>query len=201
MPDMPAAAAAALADAILALHVGVVVFVVAGLAAILVGGPSGWPPVRHRGFRITHLATIAIVALQAWLGRLCPLTVWEQALRNRAGQATYRESFIQHWLSRLIFFEAPWWSFVAAYTGFAAFVLLLWRGITIAARAPDRFGALLVVGFVVQVALQAVLNVAVVTNTIPNTGISLPFFSSGGTSLMMLLGEMGIVLSVSRGET
>ena len=57
------------------------------------------------------------------------------------------------------------------------------------------------VGFTVQVALQAVLNVAVVTNTIPNTGISLPFFSSGGTSLMMLLGEMGVVLSVSRGET
>ena len=59
---------------------------------------------------------------------------------------------------------------------------------------------LLVVGFVVQVALQAVLNVAVVTNTIPNTGISLPFFSSGGTSLMMLLGEMGVVLGVSRYE-
>ena len=78
--------------------------------------------------------------------------------------------------------------------------LLLWRGVTLAAHAPDRFGALLVVGFVVQVALQAVLNIAVVTNTIPNTGISLPFFSSGGTSLMMLLGEMGIVLSVSRGE-
>ena len=56
------------------------------------------------------------------------------------------------------------------------------------------------VGFVVQVALQAVLNVAVVTNTIPNTGISLPFFSSGGTSLMMLLGEMGVVLGVSRYE-
>ena len=78
------------------------------------------------------------------------------------------------------------------------FSALLWRGITLAAHAPDRFGALLVVGFVVQVALQAVLNIAVVTNTIPNTGISLPFFSSGGTSLMMLLGEMGIVLSVSR---
>ena len=80
-------------------------------------------------------------------------------------------------------------------------VLLLGRGITLAVNAPDRFGALLVVGFVVQVALQAVLNIAVVTNTIPNTGISLPFFSSGGTSLLMLLGEMGIVLSVSRGET
>ena len=51
---------------------------------------------------------------------------------------------------------------------------------------------------VMQVVMQAVLNMAVVTNTIPNTGISLPFFSSGGTSLMMLLGEMGIVLSVSR---
>ena len=68
-------------------------------------------------------------------------------------------------------------------------------------RRCEACGALLVVGFVVQVALQAVLNIAVVTNTIPNTGISLPFFSSGGTSLMMLLGEMGIVLSVSRGET
>ena len=71
-------------------------------------------------------------------------------------------------------------------------------GMSIAVRARDKFGALLVVGFVVQVTLQAILNMAVVTNTIPNTGISLPFFSSGGTSLLMLLGEMGIVLSVSR---
>jgi cell division protein FtsW len=90
--------------------------------------------------------------------------------------------------------------FVGACAVVLLFVLLLLRGITIAVHAPDRFGALLVVGFVVQVTLQAVLNIAVVTNTIPNTGISLPFFSSGGTSLMMLLGEMGIVLSVSRGE-
>ena len=91
--------------------------------------------------------------------------------------------------------------FLGACAVILLFALLLWRGITLAAHAPDRFGALLTVGFVVQVALQAVLNIAVVTNTIPNTGISLPFFSSGGTSLMMLLGEMGIVLSVSRGET
>ena len=90
--------------------------------------------------------------------------------------------------------------FVGACAVILLFALLLWRGITLAAHAPDRFGALLTVGFVVQVALQAVLNIAVVTNTIPNTGISLPFFSSGGTSLVMLLGEMGIVLSVSRGE-
>ncbi len=91
--------------------------------------------------------------------------------------------------------------FVGACAVILLFVLLLLRGISIAARAPDKFGALLVVGFTVQVTLQAVLNMAVVTNTIPNTGISLPFFSSGGTSLMMLLGEMGIVLSVSRRAT
>ena len=78
------------------------------------------------------------------------------------------------------------------------FLTLFLRGMSIAVRARDKCGALLVGGFVTQVILQAVLNIAVVTNTIPNTGISLPFFSSGGTSLMMLLGEMGIVLSVSR---
>ena len=88
--------------------------------------------------------------------------------------------------------------FVGAVLVVLLFVCLLLRGLTIALRAPDKFGALLTVGFVVQVILQAALNMAVVTNTIPNTGISLPFFSSGGTSLMMLLGEMGIVLSVSR---
>ena len=88
--------------------------------------------------------------------------------------------------------------FVGAALVIFLFLLLLLRGITLAVRARDKFGALLVVGFVVQVVLQAILNIAVVTNTIPNTGISLPFFSSGGNSLLMLLGEMGIVLSVSR---
>ena len=88
--------------------------------------------------------------------------------------------------------------FIGAALVVTLFLLLLLRGMSIAVRARDKFGALLVVGFVVQVTLQAILNMAVVTNTIPNTGISLPFFSSGGTSLLMLLGEMGIVLSVSR---
>ena len=88
--------------------------------------------------------------------------------------------------------------FVGAAAVIVLFLALFLRGMTVAVRARDKFGALLVVGFVTQVILQAVLNIAVVTNTIPNTGISLPFFSSGGTSLLMLLGEMGIVLSVSR---
>lgn len=78
------------------------------------------------------------------------------------------------------------------------FVLLIWRGFVIAGRAKDRFGMLMTIGLTAQVGLQAFLNIAVVTNTIPNTGISLPFFSYGGTSLMMLLGEMGVILSVSR---
>lgn len=78
------------------------------------------------------------------------------------------------------------------------FFALLVRGIYIASRAKDKFGAMLVIGIVSQISIQAFLNIAVATNTIPNTGISLPFFSEGGTSLLMLLAEMGIVLSVSR---
>ena len=78
------------------------------------------------------------------------------------------------------------------------FCLLVWRGFTIAMRAKDKFGSLLALGLTFQVGLQAMLNIWVVTNTIPNTGISLPFFSYGGTSLLILLAEMGIVLSVSR---
>ncbi len=65
-------------------------------------------------------------------------------------------------------------------------------------RCPDKFGSLLAIGLTFQVGLQAMLNIWVVTNTIPNTGISLPFFSYGGSSLVILLAEMGIVLSVSR---
>lgn len=78
------------------------------------------------------------------------------------------------------------------------FALLVWRGYVVAMRAPDRFGSMLAIGLITQVGLQAILNIAVTTNTVPNTGISLPFFSYGGSSLLMLLFQMGIVLSVSR---
>ena len=78
------------------------------------------------------------------------------------------------------------------------FCALVWRGFTIALKAPDKFGSLLAVGLTFQVGLQAILNILVVTNTLPNTGISLPFFSYGGTSLVILLAQMGIVLSISR---
>lgn len=81
------------------------------------------------------------------------------------------------------------------------FALLVIRGFKIAARAPDKYTSLLVFGLTFKVALQVALNIAVVTNSMPNTGISLPFFSSGGTSLALQIFEMGIILSVSRFST
>lgn len=88
--------------------------------------------------------------------------------------------------------------FVGAFGIILLFMALVWRGFVIASRARDQFGALLASGLVMQVGMQVALNIAVVTDTIPNTGISLPFFSAGGTSLIMLLASMGIVLSVSK---
>lgn len=118
--------AAFLADAILVLHVGTVAFLVLGTVLILIGGWLRWEWVHGFAWRLTHLLVMGIVVLQSWLGELCPLTVWEQALRRRAGQIVYEESFIEHWLSQLIFFQAPWWVFVAAYTGFALLVFVAW---------------------------------------------------------------------------
>jgi len=88
--------------------------------------------------------------------------------------------------------------FVGAVTVIALFAFFVFRGFYIASKSPDKFGMLVCIGLTVQVGLQAFLNIAVVSNTIPNTGISLPFFSYGGTSLMMLLAQMGVILNISR---
>lgn len=88
--------------------------------------------------------------------------------------------------------------FIGATLIILVFVLLVWRGYVIAMRCRDRFGSMLAIGLTTQVGVQTILDIAVVSNTIPNTGISLPFFSSGGTALVMLLAEMGVILSVSR---
>ena len=88
--------------------------------------------------------------------------------------------------------------FIGAVVCLVLFAALIVQGILIAMRAPDLFGSMLGIGIMGQIAWQVFCNVGVVTNTIPNTGISLPFFSSGGTSLLMLLGEMGVMLSISR---
>jgi len=88
--------------------------------------------------------------------------------------------------------------FVGALIILLIFTMLVWRGIIISMHSKDKFGALLGIGLTAQVGLQFILNIFVVTNTMPNTGISLPFFSYGGTSLVMLLAQMGIVMSISR---
>ena len=88
--------------------------------------------------------------------------------------------------------------FIGAVLVVVLFGLLIWRGFRIASRAPDKFTSLAAYGLIAKVALQTVLNIAVVTNSMPNTGISLPFFSSGGTSLILQIFEMGIVLNISR---
>ncbi len=91
--------------------------------------------------------------------------------------------------------------FIGALIILLLFAMLIWRGVAVSLKAKDKFGMLLGVGLTFQVGLQVVLNLMVVTNMLPNTGISLPFFSYGGTSLIMLLAEMGIVLSISRNSS
>ena len=81
------------------------------------------------------------------------------------------------------------------------FLLLIWRFMVIATHAPDLSGTLIAAGIMGHIAIQVILNIAVVTNSIPNTGITLPFVSYGGTSVLFLLAEMGLALSVSRCST
>jgi len=88
--------------------------------------------------------------------------------------------------------------FLGAAIIIALFAALVIRGLIIASRCKDKFGSLLIIGVVAQIGLQVVLNILVVTDTLPNTGFALPFFSYGGTAIFMLLFEIGVVLSVSR---
>jgi hypothetical protein len=121
--------AAPLADLVLILHLAVVLFVVGGLLAIVAGnlGRRRWPGVNRLGFRLAHLAAIAFVAAQAWLGQTCPLTLLEHWLRLQAGQAGYGEQgFIAEGLHRLLFYSAPDWVFALLYSGFGLLVLAAW---------------------------------------------------------------------------
>lgn len=123
------------ADAILLLHALFVAFVVLGLVLVLVGGVRGWAWVRNPWFRGAHLAAIGFVVVQAWLGRVCPLTTLESALRERAGDAAYAGSFVAHWVEAALYYRAPAWVFAAVYTAFAVLVVASWFGIR-----PRRIG-------------------------------------------------------------
>lgn len=114
------------ADALLFTHVLFVAFVVSALALIIIGKFLEWSWVRNPWFRIAHLAAIGVVVLQSWLGVICPLTTWEMALRERAGEAAYSGSFISHWLETLLYYQAPKWVFIVSYTFFAGIVVVSW---------------------------------------------------------------------------
>jgi hypothetical protein len=115
-----------LADVVLAAHFAIVVFVVGGLVLIVAGNFYGWRFVNGWWFRLAHLAAIGVVVAQAWLGVVCPLTTLESWLRVQAGDAAYETSFVEHWLTSLLFYEAPAWVFTSAYTVFGIAVLAAW---------------------------------------------------------------------------
>lgn len=115
-----------LADVVLTLHAAVVVFVVGGLLLVVVGNRRRWRWVNALWFRLAHLGAVAFVVAEAWLGLTCPLTLLEMWLRTKAHAATYRGSFIEHWLQQLLFYAAPPWAFVLAYSLFAVLVAACW---------------------------------------------------------------------------
>jgi len=112
-----------IADAILVVHFGIVLFIGGGLVAVWIGAAAGWPWVRNRWFRYLHLAAIVFVAGEALVGMACPLTVWEDTLRGGARA----ESFVGRWVRWLVFYEAPEWVFTAAYVAWALATLLTLR--------------------------------------------------------------------------
>jgi hypothetical protein len=109
-----------LPDVILVVHFAFVAFVVGGLGAIWLGAALGWRWARDFRFRIAHLVAILFVAAEALLGVMCPLTVWEDALRGRGSDL----GFIARWIRAVMFYELPLWIFTAAYVGFALVVAL-----------------------------------------------------------------------------
>lgn len=114
------------ADAILVIHALFVGFVVFGLVCILIGKLCSWAWVRNPWFRYGHIAAIGVVVLQSWLGAICPLTTWEMALREKAGDAVYTGMFVAHWIESILYYRLPGWAFVVAYTIFGALVAAAW---------------------------------------------------------------------------
>ena len=105
-----------IADVVLVFHFFIVVFIVGGLIFTWIGAAARWQWVRNRWFRYLHLAAIVFVALEAVFGYICPLTIWEDALRGGARP----ESFIGRWVSRALFYQAPEWVFTTLYCVWAA---------------------------------------------------------------------------------
>jgi len=127
-----------LADLVLALHFSLVVFVAGGLVLILVGNLRAWRWINALWFRLLHLAAIAVVVAEAWFGVNCPLTALEHWLRAKARTATYSGSFIEHWVSRVLYYEAPAWVFTLGYSLVGLLVAAAWWNFPPVSRHRDR---------------------------------------------------------------
>ena len=116
----------ALASIVLYLHFAVVVFNVFWLVAIPMGAWLGWAFVRSFSWRVAHLAVLAVVALQAVVGALCFLTIWQVALIRAAGGPAGETSWLDRLVTRAIFWPLPMWAFVVLYVAAAAFAVAMW---------------------------------------------------------------------------
>ncbi len=199
-----------ISGAILIFSIGVVMMIVGGVSLKWFGGLAGAGAAALAGF--AFLTPYAKTRIDTWLNPFeDPTGSGFQTVQSLyaigsggllglgLGQSRQKYLYIPEPQNDYIFsIVCEELGFIGAMMVIVLFILLIWRGFVIAYHAKDKFGSLLVIGIVSRVAIQTILNIAVVTNAIPPTGISLPFFSYGGTSLLMLLFEMGIVLAVSR---
>ena len=112
-----------LADLILFVHFGIASFIVLGLCVTWLGIALSWAWVRNFWFRLAHLAAIIYVAIEALAGIVCPLTLWEDALRRSVGE---QPSFVARWVRRLLFYDLPEWVFTVAYVAIALATALTW---------------------------------------------------------------------------
>lgn len=116
--------AQSLADVVLAAHFVIAAFITSGFLLIPIGAWRGWRWVRNRRLRLLHLAAIAFVAAQALVGLTCPLTLWEDLLR---GTVPGEQGFIERWVGRILYWNAPPWVFTATYAALAGYTWALWR--------------------------------------------------------------------------
>ena len=205
-----------LSAAILIFSIGLIMIFVSGVKkshfALMLGGLGALGAVGVTGIIVIKGADYIVRRFTAWLDPFADTSntgyqiiqslyaIASGGLVGRGfGQSVQKHMYLPEMQTDYVFsILCEELGFVGALLMILLFVLLIWRGFYIALNAKDKFGSLLVIGIMSRVAVQAVLNIAVTTNAIPSTGIGLPFFSYGGTSLLVLLFEMGIVLSVSR---
>jgi len=115
-----------IANIVLVVHFGIVLFVIGGLGWIVLSHRFGWRRANGIAFRVAHLACILVVVAESWLGITCPLTTLESYLRRMAGSSPYKTGFVEHWIRQLLFFNAPSWVFILAYTVFGLIVVCAW---------------------------------------------------------------------------